>query len=124
MSGWHLCCFIKRDLAWLRFLQSNAFVKTFCFVKNFLQGRLGNPELSLFFLHLQLRITDGDDFCVERLVCVDNNEMRPNRRWHRGIPADDVTVTIGSMTVKQLGRLSLASDSTRYLNPISYRCVS
>lgn len=54
-------------------------------------------------------------------MVVDNDEMRPNRRWQRGINTGLITVLIGAATVHNLGHLTLASDSRDYLIPISFR---
>uniref|UniRef100_F6PQ66 [histone H3]-lysine(4) N-methyltransferase n=1 Tax=Ciona intestinalis TaxID=7719 RepID=F6PQ66_CIOIN len=62
-----------------------------------------------------------EEFEVLRMVCVDNDEMRPNRRWQRGVLSSNITVTIGSLTVHQLGRLGVASDIRDCLIPASFR---
>ncbi|XP_078490098.1 histone-lysine N-methyltransferase 2A [Ciona intestinalis] len=62
-----------------------------------------------------------EEFEVLRMVCVDNDEMRPNRRWQRGVLSSNITVTIGSLTVHQLGRLGVASDMRDCLIPASFR---
>uniref|UniRef100_A0A6F9DG44 [histone H3]-lysine(4) N-methyltransferase n=1 Tax=Phallusia mammillata TaxID=59560 RepID=A0A6F9DG44_9ASCI len=71
--------------------------------------------------HVKQEVMHDEDFEVHRLVCVDNEEMRPNRRWQRGMQAANITVTVGALTVHQLGKLALASDTRDCLIPISFR---
>ncbi|XP_076803185.1 histone-lysine N-methyltransferase 2A-like isoform X2 [Clavelina lepadiformis] len=71
--------------------------------------------------HTNKEILGNEDFDVERLVCVDNDEMRPNRRWQRGMLISNITITIGALTVHQLGRIGAASDSKHCLIPRGFR---
>lgn len=60
---------------------------------------------------------------MARRVVVDNDEMRLNKKWQKGVPSDSITVLFGSVVVHRLGSLSLSSDNRDYLIPITYRFV-
>ncbi|XP_077967604.1 histone-lysine N-methyltransferase 2A-like isoform X2 [Styela clava] len=66
-------------------------------------------------------IVPEERFEVARRVVVDNDEMRPNKRWQRGMMSQDITILLGSAIIHQLGRLSPSSDSKDYLIPVHFR---
>lgn len=70
---------------------------------------------------ISFQLVSEDGFEVARRVVVDSDEMRPNKRWQRGVQSDNVTVLMGSAIVHQLGHLTLASDRKEYLIPVHFR---
>ncbi|XP_028401347.1 histone-lysine N-methyltransferase 2A-like [Dendronephthya gigantea] len=67
-------------------------------------------------------ITVGEgEFAVERRVCVDMGKIKVSKKGSKGVSQETLTVLSGCMVVKELGRVTKASDTSTILFPVQYR---
>uniref|UniRef100_A0A3Q9Y3H5 [histone H3]-lysine(4) N-methyltransferase n=1 Tax=Polyandrocarpa misakiensis TaxID=7723 RepID=A0A3Q9Y3H5_POLMI len=71
--------------------------------------------------HVDGELVLEDGFEIRRRVVVDNDDMRPNKRWQRGMNSKSMTILVGSAIIHQLGHLTTTSDGKDCLIPVHFR---